>query len=65
MNKNYNKPKAVSKNEKNLAKNAAKSIQCFKCQGFRHTASKCANRLERNEGKALSVSWEEDDSENE
>ena len=63
-NKSFNKPKTAPKNYKNSSKNANKPIQCFECQGFGHPASKCANRLERNKGKALNVSWEED-SENE
>ena len=56
--------KTKSVPEKNPSKGSTKPIQCFECQGFGHPAYKCANWLERNKGKALNVSWEED-SENE
>lgn len=59
-NKILNKLKIGSKNEKTSSKNTNKPIQCFECQGFGHPASKCANQLERNKGKTLNVSWEED-----
>ena len=44
-NKSFNKPKCVTKNDKNTSKIATKPIQCFKCQGFGHPDSKSANQL--------------------
>ena len=52
--------KTKSVPEKNPSKGSTKPIQCFECQGYGHTAAKCANRKEKSKGKALNVSWEED-----
>eukprot|EP00268_Persea_americana_P034952 TRINITY_DN3454_c0_g1_i2.p1 TRINITY_DN3454_c0_g1~~TRINITY_DN3454_c0_g1_i2.p1 ORF type:complete len:227 (-),score=57.35 TRINITY_DN3454_c0_g1_i2:922-1602(-) len=52
--------KTKSVPEKNPSKGYIKPIQCFECQGYGHTAAKCANKKEKSKGQALNVSWEED-----
>ena len=38
------KGKFVPKSEQNQTKGTPKPIKCFECQGYGHTAAKCANR---------------------
>lgn len=57
------KGKFVSKTEQNYSKGTTKPIKCFECQGYGHTASKCANRKEKNRSKALNVAWDENSDE--
>ena len=42
-NKAPNKAKFVPKSDKNPGKGPSKPIQCYECQGYGHTAAKCAN----------------------
>ena len=65
-NKDSKNPKAVSKwkfvpkTKRNKLKGASKPIQCYECQGYSHTAAKCANRKSKSKGKALNVAWDEE-----
>ena len=53
--KAVSKGKFVPKTEREKSKGTTKPIQCFECQGFGHTATKCANWQQKSKGKALSV----------
>ena len=49
--------------EKNKSKGTSKLIRSFECQGYGHTAAKCANCKEKSKGKALNVAWDEESNE--
>ena len=53
------KGKFVPNSEKNPSKGSSKLIQYFECQGYGHTAAKCASRREKSKSKALNVSWDD------
>ncbi|CAM8944278.1 unnamed protein product [Rhodiola kirilowii] len=40
-----------------------KGIKCWGCRGFGHIQAECANTLKKKNGKALNVSWSDDETE--